>query len=96
MVLRHGGREQQGLALERRLVDDLQDVAGEAHVEHAVGFVEHEDLDLVEADLALLHEIEQAAGRGDENVDAIGKRLDLRHLADAAEDHGAAEAICTP
>ena len=42
------------------------DVVDEAHVEHAVGFVEHEDFDPREIDVALVHQVEQAAGRGDE------------------------------
>ena len=32
-----------------QFADDAADVVDEAHVEHAVGFVEHEDLDFVEA-----------------------------------------------
>jgi hypothetical protein len=42
--------------------------------------------------MALLHQVEQAARRGDHEIDAAHERLDLRVLADAAEDHGAAEA----
>ena len=38
----------------------------------------------------LLDEIEQAARRGDEDVDAVAHRLDLADLADAAEDDGLA------
>ena len=71
-------------------------VVDEAHVEHAIGFVEHEDLDAVEIDVALLHEVEQAAGRGDEDVDAAAQRLRPAALADAAEDHGVREARCLP
>ena len=52
--LRHGGREQQRLPLLRQLRDNLPDVVNEAHVEHAVGFVEHEHLDMVEMDCAAL------------------------------------------
>ena len=36
--------------LRRQLGDDPADVVDEAHVEHAVGFVEHEHLDAVERD----------------------------------------------
>ncbi|VVE20874.1 hypothetical protein PEP31012_03141 [Pandoraea eparura] len=39
------GREQQVLALRRQRRQHPADIANEAHVEHAVGFVEHEDLD---------------------------------------------------
>ncbi len=61
-VLRHGGREEQRLALDRQLGDDFADVVDEAHVEHAVGFVEHQELDLAELQPVALDEIEQAAG----------------------------------
>jgi hypothetical protein len=43
-----GGREQQALALLRQHGEDALDVGDEAHVEHAVGFVEHQHLDLGE------------------------------------------------
>ena len=63
----------------------------EAHVEHAVGFVEHQDLDVREVDVVLLLQVEQAAGRGHQDVDAAADAVDLRVLAHAAEDHGGAE-----
>ena len=44
--LGHGGREEQALALLRQVLgDDLPDRHDEAHVQHLVGLVEHEDLD---------------------------------------------------
>ena len=60
----------------------------EAHVEHAIGLVEHEDLELVQVHHALLAEVEQAAGRGDEDVDARAQDALLLALSDAAEDDG--------
>ena len=72
----------------RQRGDDLPHVVDEAHVEHAVGLVEHEDRDLVEPDMALVEQVEQAPRRGDENVDAGLQRLHLVMLVDAAEDHG--------
>ena len=57
----------------------------EAHVEHAVGLVEDEHLDIVEAHRAAVVEVEQAAGRRDQHVDAARQRADLladRHAAD--------------
>jgi hypothetical protein len=39
----------------------------------------------------LLHEVEQAAGRGNDGVDAVLQRSDLRGLADAAVDDGVTE-----
>ena len=84
-ILRHGRREEQRLPLDRQFRDDLADVVDEAHVEHAVGFVEHEELDLSELQAVALHEIEQAAGRGHHDFDALHDGADLashRHAAD--------------
>ena len=66
----------------------------EAHVEHAVGFVEHQHFDLVEAHGALIDQVEQAAGRGDQHVDAARQRADLpvdRHAADGEFDRQRAD-----
>ena len=67
---RHGGREEQGLADLRQQRDDALDIGNEAHIEHAVGFVDHQDLDVVQQDAAAIEQIHQAAGRGDQHVDA--------------------------
>ena len=75
--LRHRRREEQRLPLLRQHGDDLLDVVDEAHVEHAVGFVEHQHFDLVEAQRALMNQIEQAAGRRDQHFDAARKRAHL-------------------
>ena len=88
---RHGRREEQRLALLRQRRDHFAHVVDEAHVEHAVGLVEDEHLEAIEPDQALAHQVEQAARRGDQDVDAARQRLHLLALADAAEDHGVAE-----
>ena len=79
-------REEQVLPLRREDREDAADVADEAHVEHAIGFVEHEDLDAREIDRLLADVVEQASGRGDENVEAARERIDLGLHADAAVD----------
>ena len=84
-LARHGGGEQQRLALLRELRDDRADVVDEAHVEHAVGFVEHEHFDLVEAHAVLLHQVEQAAGRRDQHVEAVHQVAHLPSHRDAAD-----------
>ena len=76
----------------RQKLDDAANVRDEAHVEHAVGFVEHEDLDARQIDRALLRVIEQAARRRDQNVGPASQRIDLRIDADAAKDHERAQA----
>ena len=60
----------------------------EAHVKHAVGFVEHEDLHLTEVEHALLQQVEQTARCRHQDVDALLDAADLRVHADAAEDDG--------
>src|SRR5512144_2466342 len=44
--------------------EDLADVADEPHVEHPVGFVEDEDLDVRQVDGPLGDVVEEPAGRG--------------------------------
>ena len=83
-----GGREQQALLVARQQGQHLLDVVDEAHVEHAVGFVQHQDFDVREVQVALLLQVEQAPGRGHQDVAAGADALDLRVHADAAEDHG--------
>ena len=61
----------------------------EAHVEHAIGFVQYQHLDLVEAQRALMDQIEQAAGRCHKYFGAARERADLpvdRHAADRERD----------
>ena len=81
-----GRREHQVLALLRQHLEHALDVADEAHVEHAVRFVEHEDLHFGERHGALLAQVEQAARRRDQDVAAMPRLVDLRFLGDAAED----------
>jgi hypothetical protein len=57
-----------------------------AHIEHAVGFIEDERFDAAQIDEALLHEIFESAGRGDEHIKPRAERTHLRTLPNAAED----------
>ena len=71
---------------------DALDVGDEAHVEHAVGFVDDEELDAGQQQLATLEMIEQTARRRDQDVDAAGDLHVLiaeRHAADQKR-HGSA------
>ena len=72
---RHGRGEEQRLAARRQQLADALDVGDEAHVEHAVGLVDDEDLDAGQQQLAALEMIEQPAGRGDQHVDAAVELL---------------------
>ena len=85
-LVREGGREQQALALLGQQGEDALDVGDEAHVEHAVGFVEHQHLDLRQVDRLLLDVVEQPARRGDDDLDAAAQLGLLRADVDAAID----------
>ena len=81
----HGRGKHQGLSLRGKLGDDFPDIVDEAHIEHAVGLVENETFNVVQAERIALDEIEQPAGRGDQDIDAIEQRANLaahRHAAD--------------
>ena len=83
------GREQQRLALGRRLAHNTANGGQKAHVEHAVGLVEHQHLDLVQVASALLNQIDQTARRGDQDVAAVLEGRGLGLVAHAAHDgHG--------
>ena len=86
---RHGGGEEEGLALAGRAeVDDLAHVGEEAHVEHAVDLVEDEGFDVTEIEGAPGMEVEEAAGGGDDDVGALFEGFDLLAVADAAIEEG--------
>ena len=78
------GREQQRLAIVGREVEDLADLGQEAHVGHAVGLVDHDELDGVELDVAAVEQVHQAAGAGHGDVDAAAQRVELLAEAVAA------------
>ena len=86
---RHGRGEEQGLARERHQLADALDVGDEAHVEHAVGFVDHQQFDAGEQQASALGMVEQAAGRRDQHVDAahqLGVLIVERNAADDQRD----------
>ncbi len=69
----------------------MANVGQESHVEHAVGFVEDKSFDRAEIDIALVHQIDQPAGRCDQDIDAVFYGPGLRVLAHAAENDGLAQ-----
>ena len=65
------GREQQRLVLGLDVAEDPLDLGQEAHVGHAVGLVEDDAPRRRSSDtLAALDEVDEAARRGDDDVDA--------------------------
>ena len=74
------------------LVEDRGDLGQEAHVGHVVGLVEDGDLHAAELDGAALDQVGEPARGGDEDVDALVERLDLRLVGQAAGDELVAQA----
>ena len=87
-VVVEGGREQQGLAIGAHLVEQTLDLGQEAHVGHAIGLVDHDQVDLVEAHVAALHQVGEAARAGHGDVDAVAQGGELLAEADAAVEGG--------
>ena len=90
---RHGGAEQQGLTQRRQQFNDALDVRDEAHVEHPVGLVNDEDLDVAQQHLAALDLVEQPARRCDQHVDAPVEQLVLAVEALAADQQGVGQPV---
>ena len=81
-----GGREEHGLVTALDLAQHPFDLGQESHVGHAVGLVEHDDLDLGQRDGASLGQVDQPSRRGDDHVDALVELLDLALDVGAAVD----------
>jgi hypothetical protein len=88
----HRCTEEERLPIGRHLTHDLVDLRRESHVEHSVGLVEDENLEIVEDQVLALEVVDQAARRGDDDVDSAAQRSLLRTERDSAKDFGDAQA----
>ncbi|MNF95159.1 hypothetical protein D3C84_778990 [compost metagenome] len=86
-----GRGKQQGLAFFRQRGEHVLQLAGKTQVEHAIGLVEHQHLQLVELDRVLPVQVEQAPGGGDQHVEALAQLHHLRVDADPAVHRVAAQ-----
>ena len=66
--------------------EELLDVGEEAEVEHLVGLVEHHLGDVREVEEALVVEVDESAGRADDDLGAGLQLLDLTLVGLAAVD----------
>ena len=87
-----GRGEKQRLPVGGKQRDDAFHIAGEAHVEHPVHFIEDEKLDAGEIHGALFDQVEQTTGSRHEHIHAAAHRGDLGILADAAVNQRLLEA----
>src|SRR5690606_29469807 len=76
--------EKRGLPLGRKLADNPAHVRKEAHVEHAIRFIQDEILDPAKVQRAALEVIHQAAGSGHYNIRPATERIELPSVAHAA------------
>ena len=83
---RHRRAEEKRLPIRRDLGDDAIELRRETHVEHAIRFVEHQNLEIIEDDVLPLHVIEQPARRRDNDIDALAELLLLRVQRHTAVD----------
>ena len=84
------GKEQR-LPVGGNLFHDPADIGQKTHVEHAIDFIEHEDLHVAEIERALLQQIEQATGSGRDDVHPASGFFALFAVADPAVHDGNAQ-----
>src|ERR1700724_3109068 len=83
---RHGSRKKQRLPGERDELADAFNIGNEAHIEHAIGLIDHEQLDSAHQQPPALEMVKQAARSGDKHVDAARELGVLIVKRDAAND----------
>jgi len=67
------------------------DIMYESHVEHTIGFIENEVSHCIETEKPLLHQIDQPARSGDDDIRTCAERDLLAPLAYATVDEGVAQ-----
>ena len=83
---RHRRREERDLLAGGGVGEDRLDVFGEAHLEHLVGLVEHEEAQLRQVERALVEVVHDATGGADDHVHAAAERRQLLPVALSAVD----------
>ncbi|MNC75592.1 hypothetical protein D3C75_1271530 [compost metagenome] len=63
----------------------------ETHVQHPVGFIQHQNLHVTQVHKPLIHQINQPSRGGNQNVRALGQQLLLGPLGNTAHNHAAAQ-----
>jgi hypothetical protein len=81
-------REENRLPCWRGHLEEAAHGGQEAHVGHAVGLVDHDYIDIPEVDITLVDQVFEAAGAGDEKVNALMELATLRGVTDTPVDRG--------
>ena len=86
-----GRGEEQVLTTRGQLGQHATNIVDKAHVEHAVGLVQHQNFDAIELHRVLVFQIQQPARRCYQHVHAAAQLHHLRVNADATENHQRAD-----
>ncbi|MNV38024.1 hypothetical protein D3C71_1295620 [compost metagenome] len=86
-IVGEGRREQQVLTLGRQLGQHAADIMDKAHIQHAVGFVQHQNFNFGQVNGALVFQIQQATRCCHQNVDAAAQFHHLRVDAHTTKYH---------
>ncbi len=86
-TLRHGGREQHTLTIFRKRGQNLRDLRKESHVEHAIRFVENENMNVIQFDRPLFQVINETARGRHDHVRLIAQHLLLKMHGRATDEH---------
>src|ERR1019366_7614193 len=92
----HRRGEEQRLPRKGDHLADAFDVGNEAHVQHAVGFVDHQQFDAGQQQSAAFGMVEQPAGGSDQDVDAAGQLGGLVAEGNAADQERDVELLPRP
>src|SRR5947209_3618364 len=83
-----GRGKEKRLPVRGDLFHDPTHIGEKTHVEHAIDFVEDEDMDVAEIERPLLEQIEEATWSGRHDIHPSGGFFALLSIADAAVDNG--------
>ena len=82
------GRKAHGLAIFGQDLRDPAQRGKKSHVQHAVGFVEHQNLKALETDQAAIEKVFEPARSGHHNTRSPAQRAQLASFRQAAYDQG--------
>jgi hypothetical protein len=71
-------------------------IGDKTHIEHAVGFVDHQHLNIAEQDLPAIEQVHQTTRRGDQHVNATRQHFLLFDKAFAADQQGHRQLVVLP
>ena len=86
-TLGHRRRKEKRLPMWWDFLDEFLDIVNESHVEHAIGFIECEELEFIQWDVSLVLEVEESSGGRYHDVDTLLELPYLCVLLHASKDH---------